>query len=80
METVIAHFQIATRIRPTAQVCTRPVPETVTSHAASCPSCHRETRVGLGAIAIIYGGCSHLRGIDQRGALVEVLFTDEAAA
>ena len=69
-----AYRKIATRIRPTAQVCVRPTPETMTTHAADFPHCGRETRVGTGEIAAIYGGCSHFVGVQESGAGVFVTF------
>lgn len=72
--TVTAAPKMATRIRPTPQVCVRPAPEVVTTHAAACPECGRETRVGLGASGIVFGACMHFREIHQIGVEVRVLF------
>ena len=60
-----AYRKIATRIRPMAQACVRPTPETVTTHAADCPHCLRETRVSTGREGTIYGSCPHFRGIKE---------------
>ena len=79
MEAITAVEKVTNRLRPNSQICVRPMPETITSHAAMCPSCHRETRVGLGREATVYGSCPHFAGINQHGGAVSVLFDGEAA-
>ena len=75
METVIAYEKVTTRIRPT-QACVKPTPEPVTTMAGLCPMCGRETRVGLGNPATVYGSCAHFAGIEQIGADVRIGFNE----
>jgi hypothetical protein len=79
MQTVVAVPSITTRIRPTAQICGRPVPETLTSHFGVCPHCQRETHIRLGGAGTIYGGCSHFAAIEQCGTEIRILFSEAAA-
>jgi hypothetical protein len=79
MQTITATEKQTTRIRPVPQIQVRPVEETLTTHAGICPICSRETRVGLGREATVYGGCCHFRGIEQSGAAVAIEFRGSAA-
>jgi hypothetical protein len=66
--------KITTRIRPVPTPPAKPVEEILSTHAATCPQCSRETRVGLGAEATLYGGCVHVRGIQQQAGNVSITF------
>jgi hypothetical protein len=71
---VTATEKIVSRLRPSPQACARPEPETVTTHAANCPECSREVRIGLGSEALVYNGCAHVLAVEQREAEVSVRF------
>ncbi len=66
--------KITTRIRPIPVPPPSPVAETLTTHAADCPECGRETRVGLGTAATVYGSCPHLKAVHQSGDAVSIQF------
>jgi hypothetical protein len=72
--TVITDSKITTRVRPVPNLSARPAEEVITTHAASCPECSRETRIGLGPQAAIYGGCVHIAAIEQSTAGVAIRF------
>jgi hypothetical protein len=74
MQTITAIERISTRLRPSPQLCERPTAEVITTHAGVCPTCSRAVRIGLGREALVYGGCGHLTGIEQRGAEVSISF------
>jgi hypothetical protein len=76
--TTTAIEKLTTRIRPVPTPPAKPVEETLTTHAAVCPQCSREARVRLGTEAVLYGGCVHVRVIQQQ--VGEVAITFEAAA
>ncbi len=78
MTEISASERITTRIRPVPNPRATLVEEVLTTHAAICPACSREARIGLGAAATVYGGCSHFRGIRQAGDVIEVLFDSPA--
>jgi hypothetical protein len=58
----------------------RPAEEVITTHAATCPHCSRETRVGvLDVEVIVYGSCSHMTGVETTGDQVAILFQKQVA-
>ena len=77
---VEATEKLITKPRPLSSVPQRPVQETRSTHAAQCPYCGRETRVGLGSrSAVTYGACIHFSAIERRGEQITVQFDQEAA-
>ena len=79
MQTVAAIPQVTTRLRPAPQLTERPSPEPITSHAATCPICGRETRLALRP-GTVYGSCPHFTAIEAGAAGVTVLFEAGKAA
>lgn len=74
MHNIAATVKLVTRSRPLPSAQAKPVEETLTTHVSMCPECNRETHVGIGPTAIVYGACKHFCGVQQTAAGVEVLF------
>jgi len=75
---VIAIAKITTRFRPTQSAVPQAVEEVLTTHAALCPLCSRETRVGFGEGAVVYGGCVHFQQITQHRDAITLSFGEAA--
>jgi hypothetical protein len=74
MNAVRATEKITTRCRPETRREQEPAPEQITSHAALCPVCERETRVKIGVEGHVFGSCQHFAGIVQRGEEISIEF------
>jgi hypothetical protein len=74
METVKTFSRIVTRVRPFPMPEAMPVTEVLTTTAAVCPGCRRETRLRTGDVATIYGSCKHFLAIQQAGGNLAILF------
>jgi hypothetical protein len=74
---VPAARKVATRIRSVPNPPPPAVEEVVSTHAAVCPHCARETRASLGDSATIHGACVHFAAIEQRPGRVVVIFSIE---
>ena len=71
---VPAFEKLTTRIRLAAQVCIRPVPETITTPARLARTAEPKYRVEIGDQADVFGGCTHFVGIEESGDVVQILF------
>ena len=76
MHTEVTAFQrIITKPHPLPiQPAVRPIQETRSTHAASCPHCGSEVRVKADRQADVFGACVHLQAIHQAGGAVTVVF------
>jgi hypothetical protein len=71
---ITAYPKVTGRFQPVLQACVRPALETRSTLAALCPACSRETCVGLGAYATVYGSCQHLREIHETAGAISIVF------
>jgi hypothetical protein len=66
MQSVTAENYLTTRPRPVSPQPVMPIREIRSTHTATCPECGTEARIKRGPLnADIFGGCSHVRQIEQ---------------